>query len=155
MARSRFLLAALLGACLAPSGGDAHPMLDEQLARAEAVVAQAPSDARAWVRVAQLHRYRREWGDAEAAYARARALPGAPAELDLELARMHVEAGRPEEALAPLFRYLTAHPADPEAWHARGEAMTALGRNQQAVEAYAAALARSASTRPALPDTYL
>ena len=154
MARLRTLLPALLAACLALSDSAAHPMLDTQLARAEAAVAASPSDGKAWHRLAQLHRYRREWTEAEAAFARARLLPGAPVELDLDLARMRLEAGRPEDALAPLARYVAAHPGDPEGWEARGRALER-SRPKEAADAFAMALARSASTRPALPDTYL
>jgi tetratricopeptide (TPR) repeat protein len=151
----RSVLTALCAAALALSDSAAHPMLDAQLARAETAVAAAPADPGAWHRVAQLHRYRRHWPEAEAAYARARALPGAPPELDLDLARMRLEAGRPEDARIPLARYVAAHPEDPEGWTAQGDALAALGRPEQAVAAYTTALARSAPARPALPDTYL
>jgi tetratricopeptide (TPR) repeat protein len=155
MTLPRPLWTALLATALALSDSAAHPMLDAQLARAEAALAAAPADPRAWQRVAQLHRYRRHWDEAEAAFARARALPEAPAELDLDLARMRLEAGRPEDALVPLARYVTAHPEDPQGWASRGDALAALGRSAAAAADYATALARSASTRPALPDTYL
>lgn len=155
MARLWSLSTALLIACLALSDSAAHPMLDAQLARAEREAAAAPTDPRAWYRVAQLQRYRRHWEEAERLYARARTLPGAPAELDLDLARMRLEAGRPEDALVPLAGYVAAHPGDPEGWTARGDALAAWNRPEQAADAYATALARSISTRPALPDTYL
>ena len=130
-------------------------MLDGQLARAEKEAAAAPSDPRAWCRVAQLQRYRRHWEEAERLYAHARTLPGAPAELDLDLGRMRLEAGRAEEALVPLAQYTAAHPQDPEGWAARGDALASMGRAPEAAAAYGEALARSLSTRPALPDTYL
>jgi len=155
MAFPRTVLVALLTAGLALSDAAAHPMLDDQLARAQREATATPSDPQAWVRVAQLQRYRRQWDEAERLYAHARALPGAPAELDLDLGRMRLEAGRPEGALAPLTDYVAAHPQDPEGWASRGDALAALGRPAEAAGAYAEALARSAPTRPALPDTYL
>lgn len=155
MARLRSPWTTLLVACLAFSDSAAHPMLDTQLARAQREVIAAPSDPRAWYRVAQLQRYRRHWGEAERLYAHARTLPGAPAELDLDLARMRLEAGRSADALEPLGRYVAAHPEDPDGWAARGDALAALNRPEQAAQAYTEALARSATTRPALPDTYL
>ena len=155
MAPLRSLLPALLGAWVALSDIAAHPMLDDQLARAEAALTATPSDAHAWHRVAQLRRYRRDWAEAAAAFARARSLAGAPATLDLDLAEMRVEAGRPEDALAPLTRYLALHPEDPEGWSTRGRALESMGQPKEAAAAYATALSRSASTRPALPDTYL
>ncbi|HEX5043734.1 MAG TPA: metallophosphoesterase [Candidatus Polarisedimenticolaceae bacterium] len=154
MAPLRPFLTALLAAGLGLSESAAHPMLDAQLARAEGALAAAPSDPRAWHRVAQLHRWRRHWDEAEAAFARARALPGAPSELDLDLGRMRLEQGRPEDALVPLSRYIAAHPEDPEGWDARGRALEKT-RPEESAAALATALARSASTRPALPDTYL
>jgi len=155
MAPARPILAALLAASLALSDSAAHPMLDTQLARAEAAVAAAPADGRAWHRLGQIHRYRREWAQAETAFARAAAFPGVPATLDLDLGRMRLEAGRADDALFPLGRYVAAHPEDPEGWEARGRALEKMARPAQAAAAYATALSRSASTRPALPDTYL
>ena len=149
MAAPRPLLPALLAACLVLSESAAHPMLDAQLARAEREVVASPSDPGACHRLAQLYRYRREWVHAEDAFARCRALPGAPDALDLDLARTRLEAGRPDDALSPVARYVATHPEDPEGWDVRGRALEGT-RPKAAADAFATALARSASTRPSL-----
>jgi predicted Zn-dependent protease len=125
----------------------AHPELGRQLARA-----RADQD---WWRVAQLHRYRGEWAEAEAAYARARTRQGALPTLDLDLGQMLVEAGAPEKALAPLARYIAARPDDPEGWSARARALSALGKPAEAARDYEAAIARSRPTRVSLVDDTL
>jgi len=154
MVHPRSIIPALLVASFALSDSAAHPMLDAQLARAEREVVASPSDPGACHRLAQLYRYRREWVHAEDAFARCRALPGAPDALDLDLARTRLEAGRPDDALSPVARYVATHPEDPEGWEVRGRALEGT-RPKEAADAFATALARSASTRPALPDTYL
>jgi tetratricopeptide (TPR) repeat protein len=135
----------------------AHPEIEHQLEAAQAAVAASGSDAHAWWRLAELQRYRRHWDEAEAAYGRARTLDPAASlpGIELDLARMRLEAGRAGAALEPVGRYLDRRPDDPEGWSCRGRALEALGRQAEARDAFATGLARSAPTRPTLPDDYL
>ena len=150
-ARAAWFLAAV---ALASAAG-AHPELTHQLADAEARAARPEASAEEWWRLADLHRFRREWPAAEAAYARALEMDAAPIGIHLDLARLRLEAGTPAAALGPLARYLERRPDDPEGWSVRGRALTALGRPAEGRTAFAMALARSVSTRAALPDDYL
>ena len=102
-----------LGAVALAGSARAHPGLSQQLADAQARVAAPGARARDWWRAAELHRHRREWPAAEAAYARARALDGSLAAVDLDLAGMRLEAGAPEGALAALERYTERRRDDP------------------------------------------
>jgi predicted Zn-dependent protease len=108
-----------------------------------------------WWRLGDLHRFRRERPAAEAAYARALEMDASLIGIHLDLARLRLEAGAPETALAPLHRYLERRPEDPEGWSVRGRILAALSRPAEARDAFATSLAQSAATRPALPDDYL
>jgi len=91
--RASARLALLLGAVALAGSAGAHPELSQQLADAQARVAAPGAGAREWWRAAELHRFRREWQASEAAYARARALDGTLAGVDLDLARMRIRHG--------------------------------------------------------------
>jgi tetratricopeptide (TPR) repeat protein len=71
--------------------------------------------------------------------------PAVPA----ELGRLHLEAGRPELALADFGRALALAPNDPLAFNNRGTALAALGQREAAVADFERALERDPCLFPA------
>jgi len=88
----------------------------------------------------------RRWEEVVAVYRPAVGEPSPDAEtcLRLGMALLH-GAGRPEEALPWLREAARLDPADPRPWSALGAALSALGRNPEAVAAFDEAVRRDPS----------
>jgi len=119
----------------------AHEDLELQIARLSRRIEQSPSDARLWLRRAELHRLHRDGPSARADYARARALDPELAAVDLGRGRLARAEGRPSEAVRHLTDYLRRRPDDPSGLVERARARASLGAWAPAREDYEAALA--------------
>lgn len=142
-------LALTLALVLGIAGGHpaaAHGPIDEEIHRAGAEVAAAPTDAAAVLRRAELHRLHRDWDAARIDYARSEALAPHLAAIALARGAMELEAGEPEAAAADLRRYLRDRRDDgPDDGFARfllGRALGDQGQIEAAVEEMDAAIAR-------------
>ena len=126
----------------------AHPGIDEQIARIDEQLASAPDDATLYLRRGELHRIHRDFKNAEADYRTALRLDPELRVAEFCLGRLQVEAGVPVEGRATLDRYLAAHPDDPQALAFRGRALVALGEPLPAAEDFSRAILHSDPPRP-------
>ncbi len=150
--RSILAMTALLAAV---TGGPvvAHAPLDVDLAAAEAAARSAPVDPLRLVALAELHRAAGAVDEALADLDRAAALAPALAEVDLFRGRAHLDADRPETALAAFVRFLAAAPGHDLTAFALSlvaDALLVLDRPLEAVAALDAAIAAAPHPGPEL-----
>lgn len=153
--------ATVVGACAALSvpPAFAHLGVDAQLVEMDARIAEAPADADLRLRRGELHRIHRDWPAAEADLLAARRLDPALETVDFALGLLYLDSDRPKEALAPLGRFLTAHPDHVRARLTRARAEIALDRRRDAIADLDAAVAASARAEgdpsPLMPEVFL
>ncbi|MEM7707295.1 MAG: sulfotransferase [Pseudomonadota bacterium] len=80
-------------------------------------------------------------GAALAAMHKMARIPGAPAAVHSDLAKLLLQAKRPDQAIAPLKRAIELYPEDFESWNNLGGAWRRLGRLDDSADAYQRALA--------------
>jgi len=130
----------------------AHQGLDEQLTVIEAQLKEEPGNPALHVQVGDLHRMRREWDAALAAYERAAGSPGGIEDADFMRGRLFLEARWPTTAKLYLDRFLATQPDHAGALVARGRASASLGLPLPA----AVDLGRAIAVMPApKPEHYL
>lgn len=146
---------ALLGlACGGLSPVVAHPGIDEQIRDVTQRIAADPDDATLYLRRGELHRIHRDWTKAETDYRRALELDPDLVVVQRCIGRMKVEAGKPEQALQPLDKYLDERPHDSKALVTRARARAKLGRHASAAEDFTRAIESQTDGRPR-PEYYL
>jgi tetratricopeptide (TPR) repeat protein len=153
--RSSFLLRAACSLALVAAWLPclAHPEIDRQIADVTARLAAAPDDPLLYLRRGELHRIHLDWELAAADFRRAAAVEPDLAVVDFHLGRLHLDAGKPEEARVALDRFLAVEPSHAEARTTRARALVELGRHLDAAADWDAALAVPGVR--ALPEDYL
>ena len=134
----------------APAPLGANPELAWRIQRLTREIEAAPGDARLHLRRGQLERERRNFEWALADLERARALEPDLAGLDLALAQLWLDAGRPERAVTTLDTLLARRPVAADAFVLRARARVALGQSEAAVADLGEALRRSDAPTPEL-----
>jgi tetratricopeptide (TPR) repeat protein len=149
--RSTAVAAALaLVLVLAASPLRADPERGWRIARVTREIEAAPLAAPLYLRRGELLREDRDFERAYADFERAAALAPGLAGLDFAWARLWLEAGRPERALAALDRLLAREPEHAHALVLRGRARAALGDPLAAAADLGAALRRFERPTPEL-----
>ena len=133
----------------------AHPAPDRQIAEVNRLIVARPRDATLFLKRGEIRRGLSDWKAAAADYRRARELDANLDAVDLCLGRMLVEAGRPQEAIPALDRFLAKHPDHSMALASRARALARLGRSVQAADDFSRAIAQHQSPGHADPDLYL
>jgi tetratricopeptide (TPR) repeat protein len=133
----------------------AHVEIERQVADVSRRIAENPRDASLLVKRGELHRVH---GDTELALADFRTAgeiaPDLPA-VDLCTGRTHLEAGRPDQALPCLDRFLLLLPDHVMGRVFRARALAALGRRLEAAVDYTEAIRDSGAANPPRPELYL
>ncbi len=143
-----FLAAALgfAGNCVAH--GDVH----DRIVALTAQIVQAPSNAPLLFQRAELYRVDGDFTNALADLALAAKIDPNLFRVDFCRGRVLFEAGRAQEALAPLNKYLASRPQDPEAFTTRARALRKIGNFKPATEDYTTAIQQ---TRTASPELFI
>ena len=150
---SRVLPHALLAFVLAiPVASAAHPDLDEQLSEISTRLAGEPCDAALHLRRGELHRVRREWDRAAAAYDRAAECNPSLEAVDLARGELYLDSGSPATAKLFFDRFLAKHPDAPAALLGRARCFARVGRAGDAAADFDRALLLLPAARP---DDYL
>jgi len=132
--------------------GFAHVAIDGQIEDLSRRIRQEPRNAALHLRRGELHRAERDWPAALADYRSARRLdPGLDA-VDLCLARMHLDAGRPEEARRFADLFLAQKPRHVDALLTRARAEAKLGERVPAADDFSRAIDLA---RPPRPEHFL
>jgi len=126
----------------------AHPGIDEELARLDQQIAASPDDATLYLRRGELHRIHRDWEKAEVDYRAALARDEGLHIAEFCLGRLRVESGQPAAGRAILDRYLSTRPNDVDARVYRARALVALGEPLAAAEDFSRAIQASQTPRP-------
>lgn len=142
------LCAALAALALWSAQAQAHGDLQERIDAATAEISRAPGDAQPLLRRAELHRLHEDWAAALADCDSALALEPSLESVDFLRGRILLEAGRAEEALASLGRFLERHPDQAEALLARSLALEAMGDPAGAAADYARVIAQTPQPEP-------
>lgn len=131
----------------------AHGASDRQIQELSVRIEREPGNAALHLRRGELHRAERNWPAALADYESARKLAPGLAAVDLGQARMHLDAGQPEQARRWADRFLARQSDHVQALVTRARALTRLGERLRAVADFTRAIDREPQ-RP-LPDYYL
>ncbi len=118
----------------------AHEGLHEQIVEVTRQIDQNPKNPELYIKRGELYRVHREWKAALADYDRAKRLEPELAVVDLCEGRLHLDAGSPELATAPLDRFLAANPDHAEALLTRARALVKLGKLLEAIRDFSNAL---------------
>ena len=141
--------AALLGSLLAlPAAALAHGAIDEQIELVTEQIEQHPTSAALFLKRAELHRVLRNWDAALADYDRSSKLAPGLSNVDFCRGRMLLEAGRAEEAKAPLDRFLRNEPDHAEALITRARILVSLGEPASAVRDFSRGIAQLPAPDP-------
>jgi len=144
---------ALLACVLAlPLASAAHPDLDEQLSEISTRLAGDPCDAALHLRRGELHRVRREWARAVAAYDRAAECNPSLDTVDVARGELYLDSGSPIAAKTFFDRFLAKHPDAPAALIGRARCLARLGRADDAATDFNRALPLLPTAKP---DVYL
>jgi len=138
----------VLFCALSPCALQAHPGIDEELARLDAQIAATPGDAKLYLRRGELHRIHRDWEKAEADYRVALELDDGLHIAEFCLGRLRIESGQPAAGREILDRYLSQRPNDVDAHVYRARALVALGEPLAAAEDFSRAIDSSETPRP-------
>ncbi len=120
------VLCALLA--LAAPDAAAHQEILDQLVDLNERIEKRPGAAQLYLERGEVHRIHRDWAAAVADYRKARELSPDLTLVDFCWGRMRLEAGRPDEAVSMLARYLLQRPDDGAALEVRGRAHLALAQ---------------------------
>jgi tetratricopeptide (TPR) repeat protein len=133
-----------VGDCL--GHGDVHG----QINRITAELAQTPSNAPLYFQRAELYRIDQDFTNALADLNRAAQIDPSLVRVDFCRGRVLFEAGRPQEALPLLDKYLAGKPDDSEAFTTRGRVLRKLGEFTRAAKDYTTAIAMARISNPEL-----
>jgi tetratricopeptide (TPR) repeat protein len=148
-----FAIALIVAAAAAPAS--AHVEIERQVADLSRRIAENPRDASLLVRRGELHRVHGDTDLALADFKTAGAIaPDLPA-VHLCTGRTHLEAGRPDQALPCLDRFLSLRPDHVMARVFRARALAALGRRLEAAVEYTEAIRDSTAGDPPRPEYYV
>jgi tetratricopeptide (TPR) repeat protein len=111
-------------------------------------ISASPDEAGLYLRRAEMHRLIQHWHAAEADYRRAAHLAPGLTFVDLAAATMWNDAGRPEQALPLLDRFLVREPASSAGHSERARSKRMLKQYETAAADYAAALDHSTDPQP-------
>jgi predicted Zn-dependent protease len=128
----------------------AHEAIDRQIADLGARIASRPREASLYLMRGELHREHGDWQAAARDYRSARRIDPGLLAVDLCFGRLHLDAGRPAQAIASLDRFLRKQPEHPEALTIRARALARLGRNLDAAREFTRAI--EAHRPPGHPD---
>jgi tetratricopeptide (TPR) repeat protein len=147
--RPSILFLVLLAASLlsAWGHGDVHQRIDALTLE----LAASPTNASLYFQRAELHRIDQNWTNALSDLEMASKHDGGLPRLDFCRGRVHLEAGHPRLALAPLDRYLASNPPDPDGYATRGRAHVKLEQFALAAADFTHAIALSSSS----PELYI
>jgi predicted Zn-dependent protease len=106
----------------------AHEGLHEQIADVTRQLVKDPDNAALHLKRGELHRLHGAWDFAASDYDRAERLDAKLDAVQLARGTMLLDSGRAIAAIAPLRRYLAAHPDDPRGRIALGRALVKSGR---------------------------
>ena len=126
--------------------GDVHG----QINRITAELAQTPSNAPLYFQRAELYRVDQDFTNALADLNRAAQIDPSLVRVDFCRGRVLFEAGRPQEALPLLDKYLAGKPDDSEAFTTRGRVLRKLGEFTRAAKDYTTAIAMMRISNPEL-----
>lgn len=135
------LLVVSHGAGFLASRVEAHLPLDEKEALVEKALQERGEDPGLHLRRAVLHRERRQWDAAAAAYLRAAALGADPNQVEVALAQVFLEAGLPLTAEMQVERVVVRAPTDATALITRARIRRTLGQRDGAADDFARAVA--------------
>jgi tetratricopeptide (TPR) repeat protein len=130
----------------------AHPEVEEALARIDALIATAPDDAALYLQRGELHARHNDLIAAHADYQRAAKIAPRLPGLDRARGALALAKGQPADALSHLDRALEAQADDAEALVLRTRAHIAVGNSASALRDINAGLALIAAPTP---DLYL
>lgn len=133
----------------------AHVASDGQIHDVSLRIQWEPGNAALHLRRGELHRAERNWPAALADYESARKLAPGLAAVDLSQARMHLEAGQPEEARRWADRFLARQPDHIQALLTRARALARLGERLRAVADFTRAIDLCREPQRPLPEHYL
>lgn len=151
--RCAFALAVVLMAGARP--GLAHEAIDRQIQDVSRRIKEEPGNAALYLRRGELYRADRDWAAALADYQSARNLDASLAAVDLCLARMHLDAGQPEEARRSADRFLARQPNHIQALLTRARALVNLGERLRAADDFTRAIELCRAPERPLPEYYL
>ncbi len=141
-----FVVAALI--VIDGKTGWGHGAIDERVAELTEEVAKSPQDASLYFQLADANCQHEDWIAAMRALARAEELAPGTFPVDLMRGRINLGAKRPEIALEALDRSLKARPGNPLALIYRARALELIGRGQEGLADYRAALAVAVNPEP-------
>jgi predicted Zn-dependent protease len=133
----------------------AHVASDRQIQELSLRIEREPGNAALHLRRGELHRAERTWPAALADYESARKLAPGLAAVDLCQARMHLDAGQPEEARRWADRFLARQPDHVQALLTRARASARLGERLRAVADFTRAIDLCREPQRPLPEHYL
>ncbi len=141
----------VVSATLFVSVAAAHEGLHEQLATTTRLIAEAPADARLYVRRADLYRRHGDWAAAWEDLRQAARHDESVEQLDVVRARLLLDCERLSEAREAVEQWLARRPDDGPAILLRAEIVTRCGTPAEALATWDAALSRI----DARPDHYI
>lgn len=142
----------LLAATLSFASSDcfAHGEVHTRINLLTAEIAQTPTNASLYFQRAELYRVDQDFTNALADLDRVAKVDPSIVRVDFCRGRVLFEAGRPQEALVPLNKYLSGKPKDTEAFTTRARVLTKIADYKAATEDYTQAIALSTGGNPEL-----
>jgi len=128
----------------------AHGEVHTRINQLTAEIAQTPTNASLYFQRAELYRVDQDFTNALADLDRVAKADLSIVRVDFCRGRVLFEAGRPQEALVPLNKYLAGKPKDGEAFTTRARVLAKVGNHKAATEDYTQAIALSVGGNPEL-----
>ena len=144
--KSILLLVATLG--FAAANCFAHGEVHTRINQLTAEIAQMPTNASLYFQRAELYRVDQDFTNALADLDLVAKYDPSIARVDFCRGRVLFEAGRPQEALVPLNKYLAGKPKDTEAFTTRARVLAKVGNYKAATEDYTQAITLSTGGNP-------
>lgn len=139
-----------VGLAIAPAIAFGHGAVDVRISALTADVAKDPKNAALHFDLAAAHLEHEDWESARRELTQVDALASGQYPTALILGRVEIGAGKPQEAVVALNRFLEAHPGDPRALLLRARANKSLEKSDASVDDYRAALASDPHPEPDL-----
>lgn len=146
----KILLRVLIIAALACRTSLAHGDIHELIAALNAAIAVYPADASLYLQRGELYRVHHDWQAALADFDKAQSLDPKLDSVDFMRGQTFLDAGRVEEAVKSLDKYLPLHPDDHRALTARAQAHAALKHFEAAIADFTAAIEKQQFASPSL-----
>lgn len=146
--RSLCILAAGTILVFSVHGAWGHGAIDERVAELTDDLTRSPNDASLHFQLADANCQHEDWVAAMRALARAEELAPGKYPVDLMRGRINLGAKRPELALESLERFLKEQPGNPMALIYRARALALVGRGEEGLADYRAALAVAVNPEP-------